>query len=182
MDGRTKLRYAVFAVAALIFAAGVGAVTALATANALDDDARLARSEQPRFALPDLDERRLDDRGSFDFGRPQYFRAVLDLEAAASYLGLTVEELHGELADGNSLADVARDEGKSVHGLVAALVDAGEESIDDAVMAGRITEEHGDELKEDLDERIRDRVNDEFRLPRPFGFDREFEWPRGFNG
>jgi hypothetical protein len=173
-----KTKYAAGAVAALVLAAFVGAAAALATAGLLDDDERLGRSEEPRFVLPDVDERSFGDPGElfrFGWGGP----AALDLEAAADYLELSPDELREELADGNSLADIARDEDKSVDGLVRVLVEAAEERIDDAVASGRLSKNQGEELTEDLEERIRDRVDDE--LPR-FGFERDFEWPRGFSG
>jgi hypothetical protein len=182
MHGRTKLMFAGAAFAALVLAAGVGAVAALATADALDEDAHLARSEQQRFMLPDLDERMFENRAPFGAGRPLRFEGWLDLEAASSYLGLSVEELHDELADGNSLADVARDASKSVDGLVQALVEMSEERIGDAIAAGRLSEEQAAELMEDLEERMRDRVDDEFRIPKPFWFERDFESRRGQDG
>ncbi len=65
-----------------------------------------------------------------------------DLDAAASYLGLTESQLRSQLQDGKSLAQVARDQGKSVDGLVDALVAAAKEN---SVLA-------------DLRERIKNRV------------------------
>jgi hypothetical protein len=175
MFNARKLQYVAGGVAALVLAAFVGAAAALATASALDDDDdRVARSVEPRLVLPEID-------GPFGFDRVPRFESALDLGAAADYLDLTVEELHDELAKGRSLADIARDEGKSVDGLVQALVDAAEERIDDAVAAGRLSEDAADELKEDLEERMRDRVDDELP-PKPFRFDNDFELPRGFNG
>jgi hypothetical protein len=175
------VKYAAGAVAALVLAAFVGAVAALATAGRLDDDGeRLVRSEQPRFELPELDERRFGDPGLFRFGWGG--PAALDLDAAADYLGISEDDLRDELADGSSLSDIARDEGKSVEGLVQALVDAAEERIDDAVAAGRLSEEQADDLKEDLEERIEERVDDELRIPKPFGFEHDFEWPGGYSG
>ncbi len=50
----------------------------------------------------------------------------IGLDAAASYLGLTDEELRTELEDGSTLAEVAGEQGKSVDGLVTALVDVGQ--------------------------------------------------------
>jgi len=50
------------------------------------------------------------------------FRAVHD--AASNYLGLSAEELRGELANGQSLAQVAEANGKSVDGLTQAIADA----------------------------------------------------------
>lgn len=47
------------------------------------------------------------------------------LDAAAYYLGLTDEQLRAELSDGNTLAEIAEAQGKSVDSLVDALVEAG---------------------------------------------------------
>lgn len=90
------------------------------------------------------------------------------LDAAATYLGLTEAELHEQLRDGKTLAEVAQDEGKSVSGLVDAMVAAAEERIDEAVEDGRLNEDRAVELKQELGERMTDLVEGE--LPdRPFG-------------
>ena len=47
-------------------------------------------------------------------------------------------------------------------GLVAALVNAAEKAIDEAVADGRLTQKRADELKSKLDERIESFVNGEF--------------------
>jgi predicted DNA-binding protein (UPF0251 family) len=96
-------------------------------------------------------------------GRPGYghFGHFGALETAASYLGLTQAELRSELAEGKTLAEVAEAEGKSVDGLVQAMVAEAEEKIDAAVEDGRLTEEQATELKEGLEERITALVNGE---------------------
>jgi hypothetical protein len=92
------------------------------------------------------------------------------LSTAATYLGLTEAELRSRLEDGDTLADVARDEGKSVDGLVQALVTAVEDKINAAVDAGKLTKAQADELKADLEERMTDLVNGEFRFGHRFGW------------
>ena len=74
-------------------------------------------------------------------GRPEggHFGHFGNLEAAAAYLGLTEAELREELAD-KTLAQIAKDQGKSVDGLVKKLVAAAENAIDEAVQDGRITQ------------------------------------------
>jgi polyhydroxyalkanoate synthesis regulator phasin len=109
------------------------------------------------FGKPDFD--------LFDLGGPWLFGAGLDLDAAASYLELTDSELERELAEGKTLAQIAREQGKPVAGLVQELVESAEERIDDAVADGRLSEERAADLKQGLEERIRDRVNDQLRLP-----------------
>lgn len=80
--------------------------------------------------------------------------------AVASYLGLTEAELREELAD-KTLAELAKEQGKSVSGLVAAMVAAAEKSIDEAVADGKLTKEQADAMKSGLEERMTARVNGE---------------------
>jgi polyhydroxyalkanoate synthesis regulator phasin len=83
----------------------------------------------------------------------------LELDAAADFLGLTESQLRDELADGKTLAQVARDHGKSVDGLIDAMVAEAKSHLDDAVAAGRITQAQADAVLADLKQRITDRVN-----------------------
>lgn len=109
------------------------------------------------------------------------------LETAASYLGLDENELRDALADGKSLAEVTKDEGKSVDGLVDTLVAAAEKRIDSAVDDGKLSQEQANELKQGLRGRVTDFVNREPGALPEFGehrfgpgFDRRFgdgPWP-----
>ena len=76
------------------------------------------------------------------------------LDAAATYLGVTEAELRESLRSGDTLAEVAEEQGKSVEGLVAALVAEARARLDDAVESGRLTEARRDELAEGLEESI----------------------------
>lgn len=94
------------------------------------------------------------------------------LEAAAEYLGMTQAQLEEALEDGKTLAQVAKDQGKAVDGLIDALVEGAEQKLQDAVEAGRLTEAEKREMLEGLRDRITDLVNGRFpRLGRPH-FDR----------
>jgi len=104
-----------------------------------------------------------------------------NFEAAAPYLGLTMAELRDRIANGDTLAEIAKAEGKSVDGLVQTLIDAAEERIDDAVADDRLTEDRAAELKEGLEERITDLVNGELR-DRHFGFRPGFGRGFGLHG
>jgi polyhydroxyalkanoate synthesis regulator phasin len=84
------------------------------------------------------------------------------LTDAAAYLGLTEAELRERLAD-ETLAEIAKEEGKSVDGLVRALTTAAAKRIDEAVAAGRLTAEQATALKAELDDRIEALVNGEHR-------------------
>ena len=84
----------------------------------------------------------------------------LDLETAATALGMTEDELRTALeTDGTSLAQVAEDQGVEVGTLVDALVKAEQERITQAVEDGRLTQEQADEWLADLEERVTERVN-----------------------
>ena len=83
-------------------------------------------------------------------------------EAAADYLGLTRAELREALQDGKTLARVARDQGKSVDGLVDALVAEARKKLDQAVEDGDLTDAERDDMIAGLRERITDVVNGRF--------------------
>ncbi len=102
------------------------------------------------------------------------------LETAAGYLGLTQAELREQLREGKTLADVAKAEGKSVDGLVDALVTEAEKKLDEAVEKGRLTEERAAELKAGLEDRMTDLVNGELSFRgKPFGKHGGFFGDRG---
>ena len=82
--------------------------------------------------------------------------------AAASYLGLTEAELRDELED-QTLAEIAKTQGKSVPGLVQAIVNAAKDEIDEAVADGKLTKEQAAALEANLDSRIESLVNGELR-------------------
>jgi hypothetical protein len=61
------------------------------------------------------------------------------LAGAATYLGLTQDEIRAKLAAGSSLADLAKAQGKTEDGLVAAILSGAKTRLDGAVQAGRLT-------------------------------------------
>lgn len=100
--------------------------------------------------------------GHRDFGHFGFFGR---LDAAAGYLGLTEAQLHSELESGKTLAQIAKEHGKSADGVVNALVDAAKQKLDAAVKAGRLTQAQADQMLNDLRSRVMDLVNG--RLPAP---------------
>jgi len=112
--------------------------------------------------------------GAPGFGH--HFHHFADLDAAASYLGVTEAALRTSLSDGSTLADIAKEKGKSVAGLKAALVAAAKADIAQAVKDGKLTEAQQTEILANLSDRIDGLVNGELRLhtdhgPRGFGFE-----------
>lgn len=81
------------------------------------------------------------------------------LAAAATYLGISQTDLLVQLRSGKTLAQVANaTSGKSVAGLVAALVAEAKARLAQAVTDGRLTQAQADEMQQDLTRRITDRV------------------------
>jgi hypothetical protein len=72
------------------------------------------------------------------------------IETAAHYLGIDEADVREALRDGRSLADLARDRGKSVDGLERALVDAIREDAERAVDDGVLPKAGADRLVEKL--------------------------------
>jgi hypothetical protein len=92
------------------------------------------------------------------------------VEAAATYLGLTEAELRSQLEGGKTMADVAKAQGKTVDGLVAALVADEKKELDAAVAAGRLTQAQANAMLADAKSRFTDMVNGTFPDHGPRGF------------
>ena len=112
---------------------------------------RLEADDFPLFGGPAFGHR--------GFGGHHGFR---DLDAAATYLGVDEDALRERLRDGETLAEVAKAEGKSVDGLVTAIVAATTKRLDEAVAAGRITKAQRDEIVSNLKQRTTEIVNGTF--------------------
>jgi ribosomal protein S20 len=126
--------------------------------------ARIDAGEYPFLFAPGVDSRdgfRGDDLWQRGLGHHTDF-----LGAAAAYLGMSEDDLR-EALEGKTLAEIAKDKGKSVSGLVAALVAAEEKKIDEAVAGGRITKAQATEIKARLQDRMQALVDGELHGPGP---------------
>ena len=105
------------------------------------------------------------------FGRPHrgfgHFGFIGRLESAAGYIGITEAQLRTELESGKSLAQVAKAHGKSVDGLIDALVAAAKDKLDNAVSAGHLTKAQETEMLSVLKDRITSAVNNTGGLGEP---------------
>jgi hypothetical protein len=99
------------------------------------------------------------------------------LSAAADYLGLTVPQLFRKLAGGQSLADVAKAQHKSVDGLEKAILDGAKKDLDQAVKDGMLTESQAKEALSALESHLDELVNGS--LPRMPMDRRGFDWRQG---
>jgi hypothetical protein len=113
-------------------------------------EAMKARIEAGQFPLLGLGHRGFGHRG---------FR---DLDAAAAFLGVGEVALRERLREGETLAEVAKAEGKSVDGLVTAIVAATTKRLDTAVAAGRVTKSQRDLIVASLKQRTTEIVNGTF--------------------
>lgn len=128
---------------------------------------RIESGDVPFFAGPGLDHR-------FGFGGPGMRVVHEGLDAAASYLGLTEAQLQGKLESGQTLAQVAKDHGKSVSGLEDALVKEAQVKLDQAVKDGRLTKAQEQQMLSGLKQHIGDLVNGKVPDRPRFGFRRGF--------
>ena len=112
---------------------------------------------------------------AFGGGRHGSGHRLADLEAAASYLGITEEALRTSLRDGSTLAEIAAKQGKSAAGLEEALVTAAKADLAQAVKDGKLTAAQQAEILADLPDRIDGLVNGELGLRGDHG-------PKGFWG
>jgi hypothetical protein len=108
-------------------------------------------------------------------GRPGGFRhhAFPGLDAAASYLGVTEGQLQASLRSGKTLAEIAKADGKTVDGLVAAMLADAKQHIAADVAAGRLTQAQQQDILSTLEQHITDLVNGKRPTPPSgAGFDR----------
>lgn len=90
----------------------------------------------------------------------------VDFSTAAGYLGLTEAQLRTKLEAGDTLAEIAKAQGKTAAGLVDTLVAAAKADLDEKVAASRITAAQRTSILADLQSRLEDVVDGEFS----FGF------------
>jgi hypothetical protein len=99
-------------------------------------------------------------------GAPGMLKGFLQdgLSAAAKYLGLSASDLQAKLANGQSLADVAKAQKKDVAGLQDAIVAAEKADLDKAVTDKQLTQSQADDALNQLKARIGDLVNGQLRF------------------
>ena len=73
-----------------------------------------------------------------------------DLNAAASYLGLTADQIETQLQGGKTLAQIATAQGKTADGLVQAILSAQRSNLDKLVTAGKLTADQEQTIEKGL--------------------------------
>jgi hypothetical protein len=114
--------------------------------------------------------------GGFGHGRggpggPGFgFGPGMSLSAAAKFLGVSDDELRTQLRDGKSLADVAKDKGKTTADLKAAMKTAITSELDQRVKDNKLTAAERTKILADIDARLDDLINNTPPKGGPRGF------------
>ncbi len=90
-----------------------------------------------------------------------------DLEAAATAIGISTDDLRTGLQSGQSLAEIAQAHGVSAQAVIDALVAEAKTHIADRVASGDLTQAEADQKLADLTDRITDMVNGELPVRGP---------------
>ncbi len=93
------------------------------------------------------------------------FGAGLALDAAAKVLGVTVDELRTELQSGKTVAEIAKAHGIDVQKVIDGLAADAKTKLDEAVKAGRITQEQADTRLKEMTDRLTKLVNEKLPVP-----------------
>ena len=92
----------------------------------------------------------------FGFGGDRHGGPGEDMDAAAKALGISERKLFTQLRKGKSLQQIARAQGKDYADVKAAIRDAVETELDEAVQDGRLTQSQADDMLEHLTEGLDD--------------------------
>jgi len=107
---------------------------------------------------PQSPDTRQEGMKGVEDGKQPHKRFFL-FEDAASIIGIDKEELRKQLKGGKSLAEIAKTKGISEDDLVNKLLAIRVQKIDEAVKAGKWTQEKADRIKEKLPEHLKRLVN-----------------------
>jgi polyhydroxyalkanoate synthesis regulator phasin len=94
---------------------------------------------------------------------------AISLDIAAETIGIERSELVEALADGQTIAEIAADNGTNAGAVIDALIAAHEAKLDELVTDGSITAEEAAERAAEAADRIADLVNGEIEFRQRFG-------------
>jgi hypothetical protein len=98
-------------------------------------------------------------RGIRPFGLGGFPFLADAMGSVTSYLGISDATLRSDLSDGETLAQVAKAQGKSVDALVSAIVSAARKGLESAVSTGRLTQAQATQVASRLPTFVSDIVN-----------------------
>ncbi|MGH8924520.1 MAG: hypothetical protein ACRDWA_07800 [Acidimicrobiia bacterium] len=97
--------------------------------------------------------------GKWDFHGRRLHRLHAGLDVAATTIGITEADLVEALRGGQSVAEVAEENGVEVQAVIDALVAEVNSRVDEAVANGRLDEDRAAEIKANAVDRVTDFVN-----------------------
>jgi hypothetical protein len=90
-----------------------------------------------------------------DFGGPFGVGLQQLEESTAKALGISADELRTQLRAGNSIADIAKKQNKSLDSVVAAIVQSARQQLAQAVQDKKITQETADQIAKNLPAQVK---------------------------
>jgi predicted DNA-binding protein YlxM (UPF0122 family) len=78
-----------------------------------------------------------------------------DMDSIASLLGIDQQELLAQLKAGKSIAEIAEAQGKTEQEVIDAIVQIRQQSIDQFVQSGKLTQEKADQIKAELPDQVK---------------------------
>jgi len=97
------------------------------------------------------------DDGGVGFGFRRFFGG--GMTAAASFLGLSATQLQSDLQSGQTMAQIAKAQGKSIDGLIAAMTAQVKKTLAAAVSQGVMTQAQADQIASRLETRMKEMAN-----------------------
>jgi hypothetical protein len=94
--------------------------------------------------------------GMMQGGRPAWAGGQ---DAVADLLGLTQEELQAARLDGQSLVQIAEDQGKSEENLISSILNAKRDALVKLVADGKLTGDQADLMIQNMTDRVKTMVN-----------------------
>ena len=129
-----------------------------------DPGTRIADSLAPLVADGTITQEQADKVAStlseaMPMGRGDHGGRGMGLDAAATALGTTADELRTELQSGQTIAQVAEAKGVDVQTVIDAMVAQAKTHLDEEVASGEHTQAEADQKLADVTQRITDSVN-----------------------
>ena len=161
-----KRTLSTLAVAAGLTGAAFLGGTAISAIASAQDDTTTTTQVAPDSTAPDqpAPDASAPDQGPRPDGCQGEHRPNLD--AAATAIGVSVDDLRTALQSGQTIAEVAEANGVDSSTVVDAMVSAAQSHISEEVAAGNLTQEEADQKLADLEQHVTDLVNGELP-PRP---------------
>jgi hypothetical protein len=152
-----------------------GAQTATTAPSTTTPPSETPPSETPPSETPPSDGQ--PSAPALDRGECHFLPGA-GLDAAAEAIGISESDLHTQLRDGKTIADVAQAEGVDVQKVIDAMVADATARIDRAVTDGKLDADRAASLKDGLKDRITTLVNEGPKFERHHFL----PGPRGFRG